>query len=66
MHTFEGKSCRIHFNSDMSGKVHIGNKETNEEIQVEGQDILDFVANYVRSEKISVLEQAETKDILGL
>ena len=66
MHTFEGKSCRIHFNSDMSGKVHISDKETNEEIQVEGQDILDFVANYVRHEKISVLEQAETKDIFGL
>ena len=66
MHTFEGKSCRIHFNSDMSGEVHICNKESNEEIQVEGQDILDFVANYVRHEKISVLEQAETKDIFGL
>lgn len=26
MHTFEGKSCRIHYNSDMSGEVHICDK----------------------------------------
>lgn len=26
MHTFEGKSCRIHHNSDMSGEVHICDK----------------------------------------
>lgn len=64
MHTFDGKSCRIHFNSDMSGDIHIVEKDSDEEIKVEGQDILDFVANYVRRERISKLEQMETKDIL--
>lgn len=66
MHTFEGKSCRIHFNSDMSGDIHIVEKNSDKEIKVDGQDILDFVTNYVRIEKISKLEQMETKDILGL
>lgn len=66
MHTFEGKSCRIHFNSDMSGDIHIVKKDSDKEIKVDGQDILDFVANYVRSEKISTLEQMEMKEILGL
>lgn len=64
MHTFEGKSCRIHFNSDMSGDIHICDKDSEEEIQVDGQDILDFVANYVRIERISKLEQMDTKEIL--
>lgn len=64
MHTFEGNSCRIHFNSDMSGDIHICDKGSNREITVDGQDILDFVANYVRRERISKLEQMETKDIL--
>lgn len=66
MHTFERKSCRIHFNSDMSGDIHICDKDSNREIKVVGRDILDFVANYVRSERISKLEQMETKDVLGL
>lgn len=66
MHTFEGSSCRIHFNSDMSGDIHIAEKGSDKEIKVDGQDILDFVANYVRSERISKLEQMETKEILGL
>lgn len=66
MHTFEGSSCRIHFNSDMSGDIHICDKDSDREIKVDGQDILDFVANHVRCERISKLEQMETKDILGL
>lgn len=64
MHTFEGRSCIIHFNSDISGDIHIVEKDSDKEIKVEGQDILDFVANYVRSEKISKLEQIGTDDIL--
>lgn len=65
MHTFDGKSCRIHFNSDMSGDIHIWDKDSDKEIKVDGQDILDFVANHVRNEKISKLEQMGTREILG-
>lgn len=66
MHTFEGSSCRIHFNSDMSGDIHICDKDSDKEIKVDGQDILDFVANHVIRERISKLEQMETREILGL
>lgn len=66
MHTFEGENCRIHFNSDMSGDIHICNQDSDKEIKVNGQDILDFVANYAGSERISKPEQMETKGILGL
>jgi len=66
MHTFEGNKTRIHYNSDMSGDCIIFNKEDKQEIRVSCEDILDFVANYVRIQKISKLEQMETKDVLGI
>lgn len=66
MHTFEGKSCRIHHNSDMSGKIHICDKNSDKQLEVEGQDILDFVADYIRTERIGTLEQMSTESILQL
>lgn len=66
MHTFDGKTCRIHYNSDMSGEVHICDKITDKELKVEAQDILDFVAEYVRSQRIGTLEQMSTENILCL
>lgn len=66
MHTFNGKTCRIHFNSDVSGNIRIIDKDSNEEITIDGKDILDFVAEYIRSKRISTIEQMNTDDILGL
>lgn len=66
MHTFEGKSCRIHHNSDMSGEVHICDKNSDKELVIDAQDILDFVADYVRSQRIGTLEQMSTENILDL
>lgn len=66
MHTFEGKSCRIHHNSDMSGEVYICDKNSDDELKVEAQDILDFVANYIRAERIEKLEQMNADSILHL
>ena len=66
MHTFDGKSCKIHYNSDMSGEVNICDKITDKELIVEAQDILDFVADYIRNEKIGMLEQMSTDNILHL
>ena len=66
MHTFEGKSCRIHHNSDMSGEVYICDKNYDDELEVEAQDILDFVANYIRAERIEKLEQMNADSILHL
>lgn len=64
MHTYNGNSCRIHYNSDMSGKVCINSKKSDKEITVDAQDILDFVANYVRSKRIARIEKMETETIL--
>lgn len=64
MHTFEGKSCRIHFNGDMSGQLIIFDKTTEKEIIINSKDILDFVADYVRNKKMANLEKMETERIL--
>lgn len=66
MRTFNGKKTTIHYNSDMSGNCIIFNKETEQEVEVPCEDILDFVADYVRSQKIGKLEQIDSKKILGL
>ena len=66
IHTFNGKKTRIHYNSDMSGNIIIQHKYYELELSILGEDILDFVAEYVRSQKISKLEQMDSKEILGL
>ena len=64
MHSFHGKSCTIHYNSDMSGDIHIIQEHTENEVKVDGEDILKFVAEFIRSEKIGKLEQTDWKEIL--
>lgn len=71
MHTFNGESCSINNNSDMSGNIIITSKIPDEngeypEVSVLGKDILKFVAEYVRSQKISKIEKASYKKLLGL
>jgi len=44
----------------------IRNELTNEELSVPADVLTNFVANLVRSEKISKLEQASTADLLDL
>lgn len=56
MHTFEGKSCRIYFNSDMSGDMYIFNKSSTKKMVVAAQDILDFVRSYSNSNEESMKE----------
>ena len=64
MHIYNGNRCRIHYNSDMSGEVCINSKTSDKEITVNAQDILDFVANYVKSKRIARIEKMETETIL--
>ncbi len=64
MHSFHGKSCNIHFNSDMSGELFIINKKTEEQVVVSAEDILMFVAEYVRRKKISELENMSSENLL--
>ena len=67
------KNVVILHNGDYSGEVIIrklrndGNRDENVgEIVLQLEDLLEFVCSYVRSEKISKLEQATPEEILGL
>ena len=65
MHTFVGKNrTRIHYNSDMSGECIICNKNE-ESVEVSCEDIIDFIAEYIRGQKIRELEQMDSKDVLN-
>lgn len=66
MHTFDGRNTRIHFNSDMSGDCEIIEKESGNSVKVPCGDIFDFIADYVRGQKIGDLEQMSSKDIFGI
>ena len=67
MRTFNGNSCIIHYNSDLSGDVEIVTGINGDrKVSVSGKDLLDFVANHVRDKMISQLENASTEDILGI
>lgn len=71
MTTYEGTSCIINYNSDMSGDIIIKSKTPDEkgnypEVSVLGKDILKFVAEYVRDQKIAKAENASWKKLLGL
>lgn len=68
----EDSTCFI-YNSDLGDEVVIkrvhfgeGGVKLLNEIAVPAEHILEFVAKYVASEKISKLEQASYKEILGL
>jgi hypothetical protein len=65
MHTFEGKTCRIHFNSDGSGNALI-DTGAGPEIEVLCSDLMHFVAEQVRARRIYQLEQASARDLVGL
>ena len=66
MHSFNGKSCTIHYNSDFSGETIIYNENDHTEIRVDSQDLINFVAEYVRSKRISRLEYMDLDEILGV
>lgn len=64
MHTYEIDGVLFHYNSDMSGNVLIVNKNSKEELEVNGEAILSFIANYIRDRKVSRLDNMTTKEIL--
>ena len=61
MHSSTINKTQFHYNSDMSGKVIIiaGKKE----IEVDGKDLIAFVLDRLRDEKISQLEQMSASDL---
>lgn len=50
----------------MSGDCEIIEKESGKSIKTPCEDILDFVADYVRSQKNSNIEQMSSKNIFGI
>ena len=68
MHTFDGKGCVINFNGDGSGTAKITdiNTDTHRSVDVPISALADFVAELVRRERISRLEDMETDELLGL
>lgn len=66
MNTFNGKSVKVFHNSDYSGDCLIINKETNEEMNILTDDLIDFVAEYVKKQKIKDIEYMTSMEILRL
>ncbi|MGG6555530.1 UNVERIFIED_CONTAM: hypothetical protein MUK63_06570 [Blautia caecimuris] len=67
MHSFHGKSVNIHYDADVkTGECVIVNKENGQEIRVIGSDLLRFVAQYIREQKIIKIENTCATDILGI
>lgn len=64
MHTYKAQNTTFVHDSDLSGDVII--RRGNNEIEVPGEDLLSFVAEYVRSERVGALESASHREILGL
>jgi hypothetical protein len=61
MHSSKINNTQFHYNSDMSGEVHIIVK--GKEIKVESGDLIEFVLDRLRDEKIGQLEQMQTEDL---
>lgn len=61
----DGNNNSAHYYSGLSGDVILINSKR-EEFSIDGKFLLDFIANYVASRRISALEQATTKEILGI
>ena len=54
-------NTQFHYNSDMSGEVHI--IVNNVELKVDGNALIEFVLDRLRDEKIGKLEQMTTDDL---
>lgn len=81
MHTFQAKNGTLfHFNSDLSGEVIVTRPKPmsnstcvrllpvitfEDKVEINGDDILSFVADYIRRQRISDLEQADDAVVLG-
>lgn len=74
MHTWasdrdkNGDETRIHFNSDFSGNAVVTRVSDQSiklgELSVPAEHLLQFVAEYIRGQRISILEQADWKQFV--
>ena len=66
MLTFNGESIRIFYNSDFSGESTILNIKTGKEMEVNTQDLINFVAEYIRDDKIRKIEEMDADELFGI
>mgnify|MGYP001581391753 FL=1 len=71
MHTFNYGHTVFHYNSDLSGVIHVvregsGLRDSREDAYIPGEALLAFAAHYVRNRRISALEDASDAEILGI
>lgn len=72
MNSFHGKSCNIHYNSDLSGEIEIirtvkGKKATAKMmLKIEGDDLKEFMRQWIELQKISAIEDAPLEKLIGL
>lgn len=71
MHTFKGQSCVILHNGDYSGDatIRVLNTEETEvkaEVIISCNDLFEFVAAYVKDEKMGQIEKADFKQLFGI
>ena len=65
MQTYTGQfGARFHHNADMTGGVEI--QTPNGAVVVQFGDILGFVAEYVRRDRVGQIEDADDVTLLGL
>ena len=65
-HTFRHQGATFIHDSDLSGDVTVRNEYTQNEVEVSGDALLAFVADYVRRERIARLEDCGDHELLGL
>jgi hypothetical protein len=61
-HAFEGKTATFLHNGDYSGKVGIST--VTNEIWVSFEDIKNFMAEYIRGQRIAALEDMSADELL--
>ena len=69
MHYFESSNgVRFNYNSDMSGLVEIkpGFRNNDTSFEVSGRAVLEFVAEYIRLQRIAEIEGQDVSELLGL
>jgi hypothetical protein len=64
MHTSQHKGVVFNHNSDLSGDVTI--RQAGFAFSVPGEALLAFIAEHVRLERITALEQMSTHQVLGI
>lgn len=67
MHSLVTGFHTFHYNSDLSGKVTIVRTHNGDErIEVNGSELIAFVAELVRRKKISNIESQDIDSLLGV